>query len=125
MSRIVATKETVKTLIDSMASCLVKLRRSIYELHLPEGRVVMLQIPAAPKGIPIAFDGHYYGRDGEELSPLNLEELERIRAQAVSEDWSAVIVPDATIDDLDGEAIAKHGKTIKISFLKKPKKLTL
>jgi len=59
----------------------------IYELHLPEGRVVMFQIPAAPKGIPIAFDGHYYGRDGEELSPLNLEELERIRAQAVSEDW--------------------------------------
>src|SRR4030066_1255594 len=97
----------------------------IYELFLPESRVIMFQIPAAPKGIPIAFDGHYYGRDGEELSPLNLEELERIRAQAVSEDWSAVIVPDTTIDDLDGEAIAKHGKTIKISFLKKPKKLTL
>ena len=64
----------------------------IYELFLPEGRVLMLQIPAAPKGIPIAFDGHYYGRDGEELSPLNLEEIERIRAQAITEDWSAAIV---------------------------------
>ena len=31
----------------------------IYELHLPEGRIVMFQIPAAPKGIPVAFDGHY------------------------------------------------------------------
>lgn len=40
----------------------------IYELHEPDGRVVMFQIPAAPKGIPIAFDGHYYGRDSEDLS---------------------------------------------------------
>src|SRR3972149_11531368 len=95
----------------------------IYELHLPEGRVVMFQIPAAPKGIPIAFDGHYYGRDGEELSPLNLEELERIRAQAVSEDWSAVIVPDATIDDLDGEAIAKARENYKNKFPEKAKEV--
>ena len=43
----------------------------IYELHEPEGRVVMFKIPAAPKGIPVSFDGHYYARDGEELSPLN------------------------------------------------------
>lgn len=43
----------------------------IYELIEPEGRVIMFQIPAAPKGFPIAFDGHYYRRDDEELSPLN------------------------------------------------------
>lgn len=77
----------------------------IYELKFPEGRVVMFQIPAAPKGIPVAFEGHYYGRDGEVLVPLNIEEMERIRAQATTEDWSAAIVPDATIDDLDTEAI--------------------
>lgn len=47
----------------------------IYELKLPEGRVVMFQIPAAPRGFPIAFDGHYFGRDGEELVALNLEEI--------------------------------------------------
>lgn len=77
----------------------------IHELHFPEGRVVMFQIPAAPKGFPIAFNGHYYGRDGEELVPLNLDEFERIRAQATSQDWSAVIIPSATIEDLDEEAI--------------------
>ena len=77
----------------------------IYELNLPEGRVVMFQIPAAPKGFPIAYDGHYYGRDGEELVALNLEEIERIRAQAISEDWSAAMIPDASINDLDEEAI--------------------
>ena len=88
----------------------------IHELHLPEGRILMFEIPAAPKGMPIAFDGHYYGRDGEELSPLNLEEIERIRNQAVANDWSAVIVPDATIEDLDQTAIAKARENYKNKF---------
>jgi ATP-dependent DNA helicase RecG len=30
----------------------------IHELILPEGRVIMFEIPAAPRGIPIAFEGH-------------------------------------------------------------------
>lgn len=85
----------------------------IYELDLPEGRVVMFQIPAAPKGIPVAFDGHYYGRDGEELSPLNLEEIDRIRTL---DDWSAAIVPDATIDDLEPKAIAVARENYKNKF---------
>ena len=71
----------------------------IHEVNLPEGRVVMFQIPAAPKGIPTAFDGHYYSRDGEELVPLNIEKIERIRAQATKEDWSSAIVPSATLED--------------------------
>ncbi|MBF0519872.1 MAG: putative DNA binding domain-containing protein [Nitrospirae bacterium] len=79
----------------------------IHEILMPEGRVVMFQIPAAPKGIPIAFEGHYYGRNGEELSPLNLEEIERIRAKGVLEDWSAAIVREATLNDLDEEAILR------------------
>lgn len=91
----------------------------IYELNEPEGRVVMFQIPAAPKGFPIAFEGHYYGRDGEDLSPLNLEEIERIRAQAITEDWSAAIIPDATTDDLDQGAIALARKNFKNKFPEK------
>lgn len=79
----------------------------IFELSLPEGRVVMFQIPPAPRGIPIAFEGHYYGRDGEELSPLNLEEIERIRSQSANTDWSATIVDGATMADLDPAAILK------------------
>jgi ATP-dependent DNA helicase RecG len=91
----------------------------IHELALPEGRVILFQIPAAPKGFPIAFDGHYYGRDDEELSPLNLEEIERIRAQATTEDWSAAIVPGASIEDLDEEAIAVARKNFKNKFPEK------
>ena len=86
----------------------------IYELTLNEGRVIMFQIPAAPRGIPIAWDGHYFGRDGEELSPLNLEEIERIRKQASYIDWSAGICPDATIDDLDSTAIKQARDNFKI-----------
>jgi ATP-dependent DNA helicase RecG len=87
----------------------------IHELATPDGRVVMFQIPAAPKGLPVAYEGHYYGRDGEELSPLNLEEIERIRSQANAYDWSAAVVDGAGIDDLDEQAIA----TARINFKSK------
>jgi len=77
----------------------------IHVVNHPDGRVVMLQIPAAPQGAPVAFQGHWYGRDGESLVPLSLSELETIRSQTQVEDWSVGICPDATIDDLDPDAI--------------------
>jgi ATP-dependent DNA helicase RecG len=79
----------------------------IHELKLPEGRVVLFQIPPAPKGLPVAFEGHFYGRDGESLVALNIEELERIRFQDNIDDWTAEIVAGATIEDLDQQAIKK------------------
>jgi len=79
----------------------------IYELNTPDGRVVLFQIPAAPMGIPIAFEGFYYGRANESLVALNIEKIERIRNQALNRDWSRNIVPDATFAHLDKEAIAK------------------
>jgi ATP-dependent DNA helicase RecG len=86
----------------------------IYEINLPEGRVVMFQIPAAPIGIPVSFDGHYYGRDGEELSPLNLEEIERIRRQIAHTDWSADICAQVLVHDLEPVAIAKAKENYKM-----------
>lgn len=79
----------------------------IYELKCDGKRVVMFQIPAAPRGIPIAYQGHYYGRDNESLGALNLYEIEAIRNQGFEDDWSREIVKHATIDDLDPLAIAK------------------
>lgn len=86
----------------------------IHELNLPEGRVVMFQIPAAPQGLPVAWEGHYYGRDGEQLVPLNLAELEQIRRQATRVDWSASICSGATINDLDTDAIIVARENFKI-----------
>jgi len=91
----------------------------IYELLLGEGRVILFQIPAAPRGIPVAWDGHYYARDGEELAPLNIEKLERIRNQQVRSDWSAEICSDATLADLDEAAILQARKNYKDKFPEK------
>jgi len=77
----------------------------IHELNLPEGRVLMLQIPPALRGIPTSWKGHYYGREGESLAPLSLSKIEQIRGQVLREDWSARVCEDATLDDLDPEAI--------------------
>jgi ATP-dependent DNA helicase RecG len=85
----------------------------IYELQYPKGRVIAFQIPPAPKGFPVAWEGHYYGRDGEDLVPLNLVEMETIRNQTNKIDWSAQIVPNATLDDLDLQAIKKARKEYK------------
>ncbi len=81
--------------------------KEIYETELDGKRVVLFQIPSAPIGLPIAWKGHYYGRDSSELQPLNLEELERIRSQNNDFDWSIQICEDATIEDLSSEAIQK------------------
>lgn len=78
----------------------------IYEVMYKGKRVVMFQIPAAPKGIPTSYKGHYYGRDGESLVALSLHELESIRNQSRQSDWSARIVKGATLDDLDPKAIS-------------------
>jgi ATP-dependent DNA helicase RecG len=79
----------------------------IHEVSVDGKRVVMFEIPPAPQGIPVAFDQHWYARDHESLVGLNTEKLERIRAQRMQEDWSAAIVPDASLLDLDPDAIEK------------------
>lgn len=79
--------------------------KEIHELLLPEGRVVMFEIPPAPQGIPVAWKGHFYGRDAHALGALNLQEIEQIRSQAGHQDWSAQPCPAATINDLDPAAL--------------------
>lgn len=79
----------------------------VQTLDLPEGRVIFFRIPPAPQGIPIAWQGHYYARSGENLMALSLEKLDAIRRQGLEDDWSAVPVEGATLDDLDETAVAK------------------
>ncbi len=79
----------------------------IWECNDPSGRVLIFQIPPAPCGLPIAYKGHYYGRDGSSLGALNIHEIEQIRAQQKKADWTAHVCEGATIEHLDPEAIAK------------------
>jgi ATP-dependent DNA helicase RecG len=81
--------------------------REIHVLNHPDGRVVLFEIPAAPRGIPIAWKGHYYARAGESLVSLGLDKQDEIRRQTLAEDWTAQVVPGATEADLDQAALDK------------------
>ena len=79
--------------------------RDIFELKVDGKRVLMFQVPAAPRGIPMGWHGHFYARQGESLVALDMSKYEEIRRQTAVEDWSKQIVEGATMDDLDPKAI--------------------
>ena len=81
--------------------------RDIHELHHADGRVLLFQIPAAPRGMAIAWKGHYYARAGESLVSLGLDKLDEIRNQTLAQDWTAQVVAGVTLDDLDEAATHK------------------
>lgn len=81
--------------------------RNIHVLNHENGRVVLLEIPAAPRGIPIAWKGHYYARAGESRASLGLDKQDEIRQQTLAMDWTAQIIPGATLTDLDEAAVRK------------------
>ncbi|WP_127844273.1 RNA-binding domain-containing protein [Psychroflexus aestuariivivens] len=85
-----------------------------------EGKeVVVLEIPAAPKGMPVSWKGFKYGRDGESLGALNDNEYDRIKNQVKQTDWSAQIIKEASIADLSNQAIKEARKR----FIQKNKSL--
>lgn len=57
----------------------------------PGSRVLVFQIPPAPRGQPIAWKGHFYGRAGESLVALG-SKFEAIRMQSAALDWTAYCV---------------------------------
>ena len=89
--------------------------REVYEFMVPnsQARIILFDVPASPKGIPTAWEGHYYARDGESLVPLNIQKFEQIRSQS-KPDWSAQVCEKATLNDLDPQAIQKARDEYKI-----------
>lgn len=79
----------------------------IFELEVDGHRVLMLQIPATPQGIPCAWQGHFYGRDGESIGALNLDEIERLRRQLAKQDWSAAWLAETSQNDLSEQALIR------------------
>ena len=86
----------------------------IYEFTKYNKRVIMFQVPAA-SGTPINWKGFPYGRNGESLSPLAPNKIEQIKATA-NYDWSRQIIEEATIDNLDKDAIILARKQFKVKF---------
>lgn len=77
----------------------------IYELKMDDKRIVAFQIPPAFRGIPTTWQGAAYAREDENLCPLPMDKVDLIRSQ-IGFDWSKEIVPGASLQDLDDEAIA-------------------
>ena len=97
--------------------------RDIFELKVDGKRVLMFQVPAAPRGIPMGWQGHFYARRGESLVALDMSKYEEIRRQTAVEDWSKQIVKDASINDLDDEAVAQAREGYKQHYPKQKKEV--
>lgn len=78
----------------------------IYELSMNRCRVIAFQIPPAIRGIPTTWQGAAYAREHESISPLPMNKVDLIRSQ-IGMDWSKEIVEDASLDDLDEEAVRR------------------
>lgn len=78
----------------------------IYILIVNGCRVILFQIPPALQGIPTTWNEMAYGRLYESIGPLTMHKIDEIRRQT-GFDWSKVIVEDASLDDLDSNAIKK------------------
>ena len=87
--------------------------REIIPVEVDGKRILMFKIPASPRNIVMKWKGIAYGRDGESLKPLNQSKQDEIRNQTPYRDWSAEIVPNASLNDLDEVAIAKARKMFK------------
>lgn len=81
--------------------------RKIHDLEIDGHRVIMFEIPAAPRGMPVAWSGQYYGRAGESRVLLTRDKEDEIRGQSPNDDWTAQTVEAATFDDLDPAALTK------------------
>ncbi len=81
--------------------------REIYELKVEGKRVLLFQIPATPRGIPMAWKGHFYARRGESLGALDMGKYEEIRRQVLDVDYARLLTRDKTLSLLDIEMLSR------------------
>ena len=84
----------------------LRLRIEAEEIIDSHGRVVVFTAPARPVGVPIAVDGAYWMRAGEDVAPMTPDLLRRIFEESAP-DFSSEICPGATPTDLDPVAAAE------------------
>lgn len=78
----------------------------IYELNMEKCRIIAFQIPPAIRGIPTTWQGAAYAREHESVCPLPMNKVDLIRSQS-GIDWSKEIIEEASMEDLDSEAIKR------------------
>ena len=86
----------------------------IVPIEVEGKRVLMFQVPSSPRNMVMHWKGIAYGRNGESLKPLNQAKQDAIRRQSPIPDWTAQLVQNAVVDDLDDLALA----TARVMFKK-------
>ena len=82
-------------------------RIPVEEVHTPDGRVLVVHVPARLPGTAWQINGRYLKRAGDDLTAMGDEELKAIFAE-VGPDFSAQPCPGVTLADLSPEAIAVY-----------------
>lgn len=68
--------------------------------------VWIIHVPKHKPRLPVYAHGQPWQRVGDNLAPIRQEHLDAILAETISDvDWSAEVIFDASLDDLDPEAI--------------------
>ena len=80
--------------------------KDIIPIMVEGKRVLMFKVPATPRNIVMHWKGIAYGRDGESIKPLNQAKQDVIRQQLPIPDWTAQLVSNASVNDLDDLALA-------------------
>jgi len=87
----------------------LRLRVDVDVISPPEGRVLIFTVPPRPVGVPISADGIYWTRLGDSLVPMAEQQLREIFNE-IGHDFSSVFCPEATLDDLDPNAVEDFQK---------------
>lgn len=82
----------------------LRLRVDFHLLEAEGKRVLVFDIPPRPLGMPIQNRGIAWWREGDSLVEMPMSEMRAIFAE-VGHDFSADVCPEATLSDLDDEAI--------------------
>ncbi|MFA5863158.1 MAG: ATP-binding protein [Phycisphaerae bacterium] len=82
----------------------LRLRVEVDEVRHPHGRVLVFRVPSRPIGMPIAIEGAYWMRGGQDLVAMTPDQIKRIFDES-GPDFSAELCPGAVLDDLDPVAI--------------------
>lgn len=108
--------EAVKSQIYSSLGQRIEIQELFDEDHK---RIILIEIPSRPLGQTFKFYGVPLMRIGEELKNMDDFTVKKILNESMP-DWSAAICKNATIEDLDPEAI----KVARENFKKKNQRLT-
>ena len=77
-------------------------RVEIEEVSHPDGRVVVLHIPARPRGTAYHLDGQYLMRSGQQLVPMSEDRLRTVFAEG-QPDWGE----ETAVDGLAGQDVVE------------------